>query len=105
MLSCTPFKEMNEFENYYTDDNSEDAKSIKKKIVSFNKAENSSSLNKKRKNKKEILSDTKYFTFEKNESHNINIKWNDCIYVGCEDDSIKVIKISTESITKRLLGY
>ena len=104
MLSCISFKEMNEFENYYTDDNSEDFKSIKKKILSFDKAENSSSLNKKRKNKKEIHYDTKDFTLEKNESKNINI-WNDCIYVGCEDDSIKVIKINTESITKRLLGY
>ena len=38
------------------------------------------------------------------EFKNINLSNNEYIYLGCEDGNIRLIKISNESITKKLLN-
>ena len=99
--------EIEEYENKITDDNSEEYKIKKIKNLSSLKDKNAKSLKKKRKRRNESISDYKKDLLEKKENNdNYNDKlWNDYIYVGCEDGSIKSIKIDNGSITKRLLGY
>ena len=96
--------EFEELEKNITDDSSIEYKIKKLKNYSKFKEKNTKTLNKKRKKRCEINFDDKK-SLEKNENNDKNRLENNYIYVGCEDGNIKTIKLSSESVIKRLLGY
>ena len=97
--------DIEEYENKNTDNSSEEYKIKKIKNLSDLKDKNAKSLKKKRNRGYESISDYKKDLLGKKGNNDDDKLWNDYIYIGCEDGSIKSIKIDNGSITKRLLGY
>ena len=97
--------DIEEYENKNTDNSSEEYKIKKIKNLSGLKDKNAKSLKKKRNRGYESISDYKKDLLGKKGNNDDDKLWNDYIYIGCEDGSIKSIKIDNGSITKRLLGY
>ena len=103
MLSS--YIDIEEVENKNTDNSSKEYKIKKIKNLSGLKDKNDKTLIKKRNRRHESISDYKKDLLEKKGNNDNDKLWNDSIYVGYEDGSIKSIKIDNGSITKRLLGY
>ena len=97
--------DIEEYENKNTDNSSEEYKIKKIKNLSGLKDKNAKSLKKKRNRGYESISDYKKDLLGRKGNNDDDKLWNDYIYIGCEDGSIKSIKIDNGSITKRLLGY
>ena len=36
---------------------------------------------------------------------NLNNNYNNCLYVGCEDGSVKIIELTNKSLIKKLMNY